>query len=57
MDDFVEIVPSTGLVNTYEIDFGITADLVYKFKVVAGNFVGNSELSLESDGIRAASVP
>jgi hypothetical protein len=30
---FIEIVPSTGLVNKYVIDSGITADLLYIFKV------------------------
>ena len=30
---FIEIVPSTGLVNKYVIDSGITADLLYIIKV------------------------
>lgn len=55
--NFVEIVPSTGLVNTYTIDFGIAANSVYMFKVLAANALGNSELSIASEPIRAASVP
>lgn len=54
---FVEIIPSTGLVNNYAINFGIAADSVYQFKVLAVNALGNSELSLASEGIRAATVP
>jgi hypothetical protein len=54
---FSEIVPSTGLTITFEIDFGISADFVYRFKVAAVNAVGVSELSVASDPIRAASVP
>jgi hypothetical protein len=54
---FVEIVPSTSLVNIYSIDFGIASDSVYQFKVLAANALGNSDLSLASEAIRAATVP
>jgi hypothetical protein len=54
---YTEIIPSTGLVNSYLIDFSITADSVYRFKVLAVNVLGDSPLSPASDPIRAATVP
>lgn len=30
---FVEIIPSTGVVNTFTIDAGLVIDSVYRFKV------------------------
>lgn len=57
INDFIEVVTSTGLVNSYVVVTGITVDTVYKFKVQASNVLGRSDFSPESVGIRAASVP
>jgi hypothetical protein len=54
---FVEIIPNTGLVNTYEITSGIVADSVYQFKVTAVNVQGESAQSIASNPIRAADKP
>jgi hypothetical protein len=54
---FTEIIPSTGLVNTYLISSNINVDFVYQFKVQAFNALGAGEISEASAGIRAATIP
>ena len=54
---FIELVPSTGLVNTFLINSGLATDSLYKFGVKAVNVIGESLMSVPSSAIRAASVP